>query len=48
MSINLNHVVWENSLKLTEVKKIRCVEASFYLKNLKFASLEIFLSLFGL
>ena len=42
MSINLNCVALENRLK-----KVVC-EAFFYLKNLKFTCLEIFLSLFRL
>ena len=44
MSVNLNYVAWEN-LKLK--RQVVC-EASFYLKNLKFTSLEIFLTLFRL
>ena len=47
MSINLNYVARENSLKLTWSKKESVVcEALFYLKYLKFTCLEIFLSLF--
>ena len=48
MSININYASWENSLKLTWSKKEAVAyEASFYLKNLKFICLEIFLSYFG-
>ena len=44
MSINLNYVAWENRLN----KKIVVCESFFFLKNLKFTCLEIFLSLFRL
>ena len=49
MSINVNYVAWENSLKLTRSKKESVVcEAIFYLKQLKFTCLEIFRILFRL
>ena len=48
MSININYAASGNSLKLTWSKKEAVAyEASFYLKNLKFICLEIFLSYFG-
>ena len=49
MSINLNYIAWENSLKLTWNKNLSVLcEALFYLKYLKFTCLELFLSLFRL
>ena len=47
--VNLNYVAWENGLKSTWSGKESVVcKALFYLKELKFTCLEIFLSLFRL
>ena len=49
MSININYIAWENSLKLTWNKNLSVLcEALFYLRYLKFTCLELFLSLFRL